>query len=205
VTARANAQAEDSCNKLRVDPLKLQHTPVKLFAKQYNLKPRAGTDEQLRDFPDDPTSMPPVSCLLKGCEAVWMNNLEEFQHHCDQKHEGEQSYRLRCLHLLSRHVWQVKGSLQRAALHNFAEFQVRSATQWNNFTPHMLEQLESNTGELPAQDRWSQRRWLACVVCAEGRWSEDLVPTVPAGSRCSFKCQRQKSEHLVWKSHCVVT
>ena len=51
----------------------------------------------------------------------------------------------------------------------------------------MREQLDANTGELPAKDRWSQRSWLACVVCAEGRWSEDLVPTVLAGPRCNFK------------------
>ena len=172
---------------LRVDPLNLEHTPVQLFAKQYNLQPRTGLDEQLREFTDEPTPLPPVSCLLQGCANVWMNNLEEFKQHCDQVHGGEQAYRLRCLHLLSRHVWQVKGSLQRAALQNFAEFQVRSETQWTNFAPHMREQLSSSTGELPAQDRWSQRKWLACVVCSEGRWSEDLVPTVLTGPGCSFK------------------
>ena len=187
IRARAHAQAEDSCNKLRVDPLRIDHTPVQLFAKQYNLKPRAGSDDKLRDFPDAAISLPPVNCLLQGCETVWMNNLEEFQQHCDQVHGGVQAYRLRCLHLLSRQVWQVPGSISRAALSNFAEFQTRSATQWQNFSPHMREQLEANAGELPASDRWSQRRWLACVVCAEGRWSEDLVPTFLAGEHCNFK------------------
>ena len=51
----------------------------------------------------------------------------------------------------------------------------------------MHEQLTANDCELPAQDRWNQRRWLACVVCAEGRWNEDLLPTVLTGARCSFK------------------
>ena len=136
ISARASSQAAANCKMLRVDPLNLEHTPVQLFAKQYNLQPRTGLDEQLREFTDEPTPLPPVSCLLQGCANVWMNNLEEFKQHCDQVHGGEQAYRLRCLHLLSRHVWQVKGSLQRAALQNFAEFQVRSETQWTNFAPH---------------------------------------------------------------------
>ena len=55
-----------------------------------------------------------------------------------------------------------------------------------NFAPHMREQLDANAGELPAKDCWSRRSWLACVVCAEGRWSEDLVPAL-AGPRCNFK------------------
>ena len=122
----------------------LGQAPVQLFSKRYNLKPRAGSDDRLRDFPDEPIPLPPISCLLRGCEHVWCNNVEEFQQHCDDKHEGEQTYRLRCLHLLSENVWQVKGSLQRAAVQNFAEFQVRSQTEWKAFTPQMNGKLDED-------------------------------------------------------------
>ena len=60
-----------------------------------------------------------------------------FNQHCDDRHEGVQSYRLRCLHLLSGGVWQEKGSIQRAALQNFSEFQVRGATSWDGFSDDM--------------------------------------------------------------------
>ena len=49
--------------------------------------------------------MPPVSCLLKGCEHEWFNSREEFLQHCDERHAGYQSYRLRVLHLLSKTVF----------------------------------------------------------------------------------------------------
>ena len=45
---KATKIAEDRCNKNRQDPLKT----VKIFARRYNLKPRSGLDDKLRDFPD---------------------------------------------------------------------------------------------------------------------------------------------------------
>ena len=150
----------------------------------------------MRDFPDEAISLAPVNCLLRGCEHLWFNNIEEFEQHCDDKHEGEQSYRLRCLYLLSETVWQVTGSLQRAALQNFAEFQVRSQTEWKAYTQQMKHKLDEENGQLPAHERWGPRRWKACVVCAEGRWSEDLVPTFLAGSHCTFKQPLKVAELL---------
>jgi hypothetical protein len=139
--------------------------------------------------------MPPISCLLRGCEHVWLNNVEEFRAHCEDLHEGEQTYRLRCIHLLSESVWQVKGSLQRAALQNFSEFQVRSQTEWQMYTAQMQSKVDDNE-PLERSDRWLPRQWKACAVCAEGRWSEDLFPTRIAGSQCDFKKPAQVAELL---------
>ena len=93
--------------------------------------------------------MPPISCLLRGCEQHWLNSREEFMQHCDELHGGYQTYRLRVLHLLSRTVYQFPGSLQRAAMQNFAEFQCRSQTAWQHFTPEMKELMQ---GESPDAD-----------------------------------------------------
>ena len=79
---KATKIAEDRCNKNRQDPLKT----VKIFARRYNLKPRSRLDDKLRDFPDEPVPMPPISCLLQGCESVWLNHLQEFNEHCDDRH-----------------------------------------------------------------------------------------------------------------------
>ena len=163
-----------------------------MFVRRYNLKPRSQPDDKLRDFPDEPVAMPPISCLLQGCESVWMNSVQDFNRHCDDRHEGVQSYRLRCLHLLSETVWQMKGSIQRAALQNFAEFQVRGATSWDGFSQDMQAELDTDNGQLPRENRWAPRRWQACVVCAEGRWSEELHALWLTGPKCSFK----KPEHV---------
>ena len=184
---KATKIAEDRCNKNRQDPLNTEDTPVKIFARRYNLKPRSRLDDKLRDFPDEPVPMPPISCLLQGCESVWLNHVQEFNEHCDDRHEGVQTYRLRCLHLLSENVWQVKGSIQRAALQNFSEFQVRGETSWSAFSKDMQAMLDEDNGQLPKESRWSQRRWRACVVCAEGRWTEELQPLWLTGPQCSFK------------------
>ena len=49
---KATKIAEDRCKKDRQDPLNTEDTPVKIFARRYNLKPRSGLDDKLRDFPD---------------------------------------------------------------------------------------------------------------------------------------------------------
>ena len=124
---RAAKNARERTEKLHVDPFSLEQTPLKIFAKRYNLPVRCGFDDALRVFPDDPREMPPISCLLEGCEDQRFTNLTDFYEHCDAVHEGYQTYRLRVLHLPSRKVVQFPGSLQRAALQNFAEFQVQVA------------------------------------------------------------------------------
>ena len=86
--------------------------------------------------------MPPISCLLHGCEKRWFTKLTDFYEHCDAVCEGYQTYRLRVLYFLSQEVWQFPGSLQRAALQNFAEFQVRGATEWSNFSQSMQHKLK---------------------------------------------------------------
>ena len=169
-----------------MDPFMLDQTPLALFAKRYNLPVRSGLDNHLRTFADAPENMPPISCLLQGCEEKWFTNLGEFFEHCDAVHEGYHTYRLRVLHLLSREVWQFPGSLQRAALQNFSEFQVRGATDWNNFTTHMHDKLSLGKG-LQRDERWGPRRFVACVVCAERRWSEELIPTFIAGAKTEFQ------------------
>ena len=76
-----------------------------------------------------------MSCCINVTE--YSRRFGLFNQHCDDRHEGVQSYRLRCLHLLSEGVWQVKGSIQRAALQNFSEFQVFGATSWDGFSDDM--------------------------------------------------------------------
>ena len=178
--------ARERTQKDHVDPFMLDQTPLALFAKRYNLPVRSGLDNHLRTFADAPENMPPISCLLQGCEEKWFTNLGEFFEHCDAVHEGYHTYRLRVLHLLSRKVWQFPGSLQRAALQNFSEFQVRGATDWDNFTTHMHDKLSLGKG-LQRDERWGPRRFVACVVCAERRWSEELIPTFIAGAKTEFQ------------------
>ena len=178
--------ARERTQKDHVDPFMLDQTPLALFSKRYNLPVRSGLDNHLRTFADAPENMPPISCLLQGCEEKWFTNLGEFFEHCDAVHEGYHTYRLRVLHLLSREVWQFPGSLQRAALQNFSEFQVRGATDWDNFTTHMHDKLSLGKG-LQRDERWGPRRFVACVVCAERRWSEELIPTSIAGAKTEFQ------------------
>ena len=182
--------ARERTEKDHVDPFMLDQTPLALFAKRYNLPVRSGLDNHLRTFADAPENMPPISCLLQGCEEKWFTNLGEFFEHCDAVHEGYHTYRLRVLHLLSREVWQFPGSLQRAALQNFSEFQVRGATDWNNFTTHMHDKLSLGKG-LQRDERWGPRRFVACVVCAERRCSEELIPTFIAGAKTEFQKEDQ--------------
>ena len=138
---RAKNIARERTQTCHVDPFMLDQTPLALFAKRYNLPVRRGLDNRLRVFSDSPDTMPPISCLLHGCEKCFFTNLSEFVAHCDAEHEGYHTYRLRVLHLMTQQVWQFPGSLQRAALQNFAEFQVRGATDWDGFTPAMKEKL----------------------------------------------------------------
>ena len=53
---------------------------------------------------------------------------------------------------------------------------VRGATDWGNFTPAMHDKLIRGHG-LQRNERWGPRRFVACVVCAERHWSEELIPT----------------------------
>ena len=182
---RLSAKAARDCEVDRSDPLDTQHTPVMLFVDRMTLPPRAGPDDCLRTFPDEPEPMPPISCLLKGCEHVWLNSKEQFLEHCDQKHEGYQAYRLRVIHLLSAQVFQIPGSLQRSALQNFAEFQCRSETAWHRFTPAMRQELASGNA-LSQSDRWTPRTWTACCVCATQDWSENMCFQI-AGAKCCFE------------------
>ena len=73
---------------------------------------------------------------------------------------------------MSKKVFQFPGSLQRAAMQNFAEFQCRSETDWQHFTPKMKDALQEG---LSREDRWQPRAWVACCVCAMQGWLEDRV------------------------------
>ena len=157
--AEAKAQADVEEERQRDLPSKLANTPRKLFVKRYLLDSRRGADDALRAFEDEPVNMPPVFCLLRGCEQHWFRSREELLAHCEEYHEGFQSYRLRVLHLLSRTVFQFPGSLQRAAMQNFAEFQCRSATQWENFSESIAKE------DVGRDTRWGPKSWVACCVC----------------------------------------
>ena len=166
------------------DPLNDLFTAIMLFKKRYAMK-RTGADDCLRDFPDRPVPMPPISCLLKGCEGCWLNSREEFEAHCDQQHGGVQDYRNRVLYLLSKTVFQMPGSLQRAAMQSFAEFQCRSETDWQNFTSSMNAKLQQEG--IPRTERWDPRTWVACCVCRLQHWREDMISDYVAGKKCCFK------------------
>ena len=71
----------------------LDQTPLALFAKRCNLPVRKGLDNRLRVFSDSPDTMPPISCLLHGCEKCFFTNLSEFVAHCDAEREGYHTYR----------------------------------------------------------------------------------------------------------------
>ncbi len=147
VRSQAIRLAENQIQSEQPNPLSVESTALKLFTRRWKFSPRKGKDEELRKFPDKPEPMPPISCLLRGCEHHWLNSREEFMQHCEELHGGHQSYRLRVLHLLSRTVYQFPGSLQRAAMQNFAEFQCRSQTAWQHFTPEMKELTQGESAD----------------------------------------------------------
>ena len=133
--------------------------------------------------------MPPISCLMRGCEHRWFHSREEFLKHCDDMHAGYQSYRNRVLFLLSQTVFQFPGSLQRAAMQNFAEFQCRSQTDWQHFTGPMkdaLNETSSDDSRVGRTDRWTPRSWVACCVCTMQAWQEERVQAYIAGDACCF-------------------
>ena len=159
-----------------------------LFKHRYPLR-RTGADDALREFQDAPVPMPPISCLMRGCEHRWFHSREEFLKHCDDMHAGYQSYRNRVLYLLSETVFQFPGSLQRAAMQNFAEFQCRSETDWQHFTEPMkdaLNETSSDDSRVGRTDRWTARSWVACCVCTMQAWQEEMVQAYIAGDACCF-------------------
>ena len=180
---RCECKARQDSASEKSDPLDDLCTPVMLFKKRYGLK-RSGADDRLRHFPDEPVSMPPISCLLKGCEGCWINSREEFEAHCIEHHGGVQAYRNRVLFLLSKTVFDYPGSLQRAAMQSFAEFQCRAQTDWQNYTDEMKQKQEQEG--IPRTERWDARSWVACVVCRLQHWREEMVSAYVAGKRCCF-------------------
>ncbi len=222
VRSRAIGIAKNHIESEQPNPLSVESTALKLFTRRWKLCPRKGKDDELRNFPDNPEPMPPISCLLRGCENHWLNSREEFMQHCDELHGGYQTYRLRVLHLLSRTVYQFPGSLQRAAMQNLAEFQCRSQTAWQHFTPEMKElmqgespdtevsshsgdgQQDATTDPLGRSGRWTSRRWVPCVVCAMQSWQEDLRQEYIAGKNCCFPNPEAAQALLHWKSYAQV-
>ena len=54
---------------------------------------KCGSDGALRVFPDDPRDMPPISCLLEGCEKVWFTTIS---HNYNEIYEGCDAVRNQC-------------------------------------------------------------------------------------------------------------
>ena len=182
------SKAKKDVAKQDCEPSGEHNTAVGLFKHRYGLS-RTGADDALRDFPDEPIPMPPISCLLRGCEHLWFNSREEFLKHCDDIHAGYQSYRNRVLYLLSETVFQFPGSLQRAAMQNFAEFQCRAQTDWQHFTQPMQDALNDESlddSKVGRTDRWTSRSWVACCVCTMQAWQEEMVQAHIAGDDCCF-------------------
>ena len=95
VRSRAIGIAKNHIESEQPNPLSVESTALKLFTRRWKLCPRKGKDDELRNFPDNPEPMPPISCLLRGCENHWLNSREELMQHCDELHGGYQTYRLR--------------------------------------------------------------------------------------------------------------
>ena len=73
------------------EPFEEGNSAVGMFKHRYGLC-RTGADDALREFQDAPVPMPPISCLMRGCEEKWFDSREEFLKHCDDMHAGYQSY-----------------------------------------------------------------------------------------------------------------
>ncbi len=95
VRSRAIGITKNHIESKQPNPLWVESTALKLFTCRWQLSPRKGKDDELQNFPDNPEPMPPVSCLLRGCENHWLNSREELMQHCDELHGGYQTYRLR--------------------------------------------------------------------------------------------------------------
>ena len=77
----------------------------------------------------------------------------------------------------------VSGQEWRTIVANFSEFYSRAATDWEIFTPGMLNALCSEDGLLP-EARWKPRHRTSCVFCARLHWSEQLYELYIAGAEC---------------------
>ena len=188
LSKECTAKARKDVDKEVSEPMEEGNTAVGLFKHRYALR-RTGEDDALREFVDAPVPMPPISCLMRGCEHKWFYSREEFLKHCDDMHAGYQSYRNRVLFLLSQTVFQFPGSLQRAAMQNFAEFQCRSQTDWQHFTGPMkdaLNETSSDHSRVGRKDRWTPRSWVACCVCSMQAWQEERIQAYIAGDDCCF-------------------
>ena len=161
-------------------------TPSEIFKFRLSLPEPAGDDDVLRIFPGEPVPLPPINCLLQGCEHCIFATMAAFEAHCNELHGGVQRYRLRVLHLLSRDVFKITGSMHRAAIANAAEFQCVASTNWHHLSPEQEHVLESG-GTLDRESRWHGRSWQACCICAMQYWSEELHKVVVAGPNCCFK------------------
>ena len=186
------------------NPLSVESTALKLFTRRWKLCPRKGKDDELRNFPDNPEPMPPISCLLRGCENHWLNSREEFMQHCDELHGGYQTYRLRVLHLLSRAVYQFPGSLQRAATPEMEELMQGESPDADVSSHSGDGQQDATTDPLGRSGRWTSRRWVPCVVCAMQSWQEDLRHERVAGKNCCFSKPEAVQALLHWKSYAQV-
>ena len=70
-------------------------TPSEIFKFRLSLPEPAGDDDVLRIFPDEPVPLPPINCLLQGCEHCIFATMAAFEAHCNELHGGVQRYRLR--------------------------------------------------------------------------------------------------------------
>lgn len=72
-------------------------------------------------------------------------------------------------------------------MHNFAEFQCRSETDWQHFIEPMKDALNetgSDNSRVGRTDRWTPRSWVACVVCTMQAWQEEMVQAYIVGDAC---------------------
>ena len=125
----------------------------------------------------------PLVCYL--CPADFATQ-EEFLAHVNNEHGGLQRYRNKMLFYASKEPWITRGQEWRNIMENAAEFQVRSSTEWEDFTGEMHRELRGPVG-LGPRARWEARHLDACVFCALLYWSEELVQRFLAGPKCTMR------------------
>lgn len=96
-----------------------------------------------------------------------------------------------------RHIVSVCCICRRAKLSSFQEVCKEQPCRTLRNSKSKLQQGQGLTRD----QRWGPRRYVACVVCAERRWSEELIPTFIAGEKSDYQKEEKVSALLDPKTY----
>ena len=96
-----------------------------------------------------------------------------------------------------RHIVSVCCICRRAKLSSFQEVCNEQPCRTLRNSKSKLQQGQGLTRD----QRWGPRRYVACVVCAERRWSEELIPTFIAGEKSDYQKEEKVSALLDPKTY----